>query len=264
MLQRLDVRAGRTPSPASSVSPTEASCGWVNTAAGTKRWSEAIRSPGCARLCATTRSSWLATCLSWCSVLMSPRAQTPSALTCAGTGRRRPARRRAPRPRPRRDSAGRSSDAARWRRAACRRTPSCRRTARRGRRRARRTRLSRATPVRRSHRSRTMSVNRSVMSRSRRRSRPLRDTTVTCTPNPLKMAANSAAMYPEPSTIRCSGSSSMRMIVSDVWNGTPESATTGGHGRARAGREHDAVGGQRLAGREPQRPRSPLNSACAS
>ena len=48
-----------------SVSPTFATCGELNTALGTNRWSLTCNDSGWSRLCCTTRASWLARCLSW-------------------------------------------------------------------------------------------------------------------------------------------------------------------------------------------------------
>ena len=55
-----------------------------------------------------------------------------------------------------------------------------------------------------------------------------RITTVTRLPRAEKTWANSAAMNPPPTITRCSGNSAIRMIVSLVWNSTPESAITSG------------------------------------
>ena len=84
-------------------------------------------------------------------------------------------------------------------------------------------------PVRTSHCSRARSVKRCAISVSRWRSRSEdRATTVTCTPNEAKTCAISAAMKPPPMIASRSGSASMRMTVSEVWNGTPDSVTTSG------------------------------------
>ena len=45
-----------------------------------------------------------------------------------------------------------------------------------------------------------------------------------------------------------SGSASMRITVSEVWNGTPDSRDDPRHGRPDAGGDHDPVGGERHVG----------------
>ena len=68
-----------------------------------------------------------------------------------------------------------------------------------------------------SQRSQASSVKRSAtVSSWERSSSSLRPTTETREPKAENTCANSAAMYPEPRITRCSGTSSMRMIVSDV------------------------------------------------
>src|SRR5665647_3096022 len=63
-----------------SVTPMPASCGSVNTAYGIARWFADTRSSGCSRLCATTRASAFAACLSIDGFDTSPSAKMPSAV----------------------------------------------------------------------------------------------------------------------------------------------------------------------------------------
>jgi len=51
---------------------------------------------------------------------------------------------------------------------------------------------------------------------------------VTRAPSPPKMCPISAAITPPPMTISDSGTSSMRMIVSDVWKSTSDSPSIAG------------------------------------
>ena len=72
---------------------------------------------------------------------------------------------------------------------------------------------------------------------------------VTRTPSAEKTCANSAATKPPPTITRCSGSSAIRMMVSLVWY---VDAAVGDRRRdvdPRAGRDHDLVGGELVAGR---------------
>jgi hypothetical protein len=72
-------------------------------------------------------------------------------------------------------------------------------------------------------------VNRSAIAPScDRSSRPLRPTIDTREPKAENTCANSAAMYPPPTITTCSGSSSIRITVSEVSYGTPASAIAGG------------------------------------
>ena len=48
------------------------------------------------------------------------------------------------------------------------------------------------------------------------------------TPKLEKTCANSTAMYPPPRMTMLVGRASSRMMVSEVWNSTPDFATTGG------------------------------------
>ncbi len=82
-----------------------------------------------------------------------------------------------------------------------------------------------------SQRSHASRVKRSAtVSSWLRSSSPLRPIIDTLAPNAENTCANSAAMYPLPTITSRSGTSSMRMIVSDVWCGTSRSGS-GIHGR---------------------------------
>ena len=142
----------------------------------------------------------------------------------------------------------------RWRRAAGRSRRCCRRRGRGGRRGRRRSRATTSVPSRTSQRSAAISVNRSLTSESSwRSSRVPRTTRVTCTPERGEDVGElggdvAAAEDDHPRA----GRSSIRITVSEVWNGTPDrDDDVGDHGVAAGGDDH-LVGGEGVTGRDLQ------------